>query len=151
MARLDDFSVRVLARLGLGLCLLSGLACVWELLALQMPDSPFHLGVLSGPIAQLRGFSFGLGLGALGLAGLWPGLYAAGEGRWVLWTLLAAATIQVLALGYAAGQGMVGVQLLDPRLDARLVVYARLGSHGLLLLGLSALLVRALRGQNSGR
>jgi hypothetical protein len=67
----------------------------------------------------------------------------------VLWTLLGAASILVLALGYAASQGMVGVQLLDPRLDARLVVYARLSGHGLLLLGLGALLVRALRGSLS--
>jgi hypothetical protein len=139
----------MLTRLGLFLCLLSGLSCVWELLALQMPDSPFHIGVLSGPIVQLRSFSFGLGLGALALAAVWPSLYAEDEGRWLLWTLLGAALLQVLALGYAASQGMVGVQLLDPRLDARLVVYTRLLSHGLLLLGLGALLWRSLRG--SGR
>ena len=150
MADLDDRSVRTLARLALCLCSVSALACVWELFALQMPDSPFHLGVLSGPIAQLRNFSFGLGLGALGLAWLWRGLYAAHEGRWQLWTLLSAALLQVMALGYAAAQGMVGVQLLDPRLDARLVVYVRLAAHALLLVGLFALLVRVFRAKARG-
>ena len=65
MADLNDGSVRTLARLALSLCCISALACVWELFALQVPDSPFHFGVLSGPIVQLRNFSFALGLGAL--------------------------------------------------------------------------------------
>jgi hypothetical protein len=145
MADLDDGSVRTLARLALSLCCLSALACVWELFALQVPDSPFHLGVLGGPIAQLRNFSFALGLGALGLSALWRSLYPQGQGRWQLWILVSAALLQVGALIYAAANGMVGVQLLDPRLDARLVVYVRIAGHILMLAGLGALLVRVWR------
>ncbi|HEX6242074.1 MAG TPA: hypothetical protein VFZ61_14290 [Polyangiales bacterium] len=145
MADLDDGSVRTLARLALSLCCLSALACVWELSALQVPDSPFHFGVLSGPIVQLRNFSFALGLGALGLSAVWRRLYAQGEGRWQLWTLVGAALVQVAALTYAAANGMVGVQLLDPRVDARVVVYVRLVGHAALLVGLGALLVRVWR------
>lgn len=138
-------AVRTLVLLGLWLCLLSALACIWEVLALQMPDSPFHVGVLAGPIVQLRSFSFGLGVGALVLAQLWPQLYAPGRGLLVLGLLLVGSLLHVGALGYAAGQGMVGVQLLDPRLDARLVVYLRGFAHALCLLALIAVSVRAVR------
>jgi hypothetical protein len=142
---LPTLAVRTLILLGLWLCILSALGCVWELLALQMPDSPFHLGVLAGPIGQLRSFSFGLGLGSLVLAWLWPQLYGSGHGFLVLGLWLLASLLQAGALSYAAGQGMVGVQLLDPRLDARLVVYTRIFAHGLSLLALLALAVRAVR------
>jgi hypothetical protein len=145
MHLLSDRATRSLVLVGLWLCLVGGVACVWELLALQMPDSPFHVGVLSGPIAQLRNFSFGLGLGLLVLSMLWRSLYSEGEARWLLFTLIGAALLQAGALGYAAGQGMVGVQLLDPRLDARLVVYVRLLAYAALLVGLVTLLVRAAR------
>lgn len=142
---LPSLAVRTLVLLGLWLWLLSGLACVWEVLALQMPDSPFHMGVLAGPIVQLRSFSFGLGTGALLVAGLWPRLYGPGHGLPVLGLLVTGSLLHVGALAYAAGQGMVGVQLLDPRLDARLVVYLRSFAHGLCLMGLITLSVRAVR------
>lgn len=148
MNLLSDRAPRLLLLAGLWLCLVSGVACVWELLALQMPDSPFHVGVLSGPIAQLRNFSFGLGLGLLVMSTLWRSLYAADQALWLAYTLSGAAWLQVGALGYAAGQGMVGVQLLDPRLDARLVVYVRLFAFAALLIGLVTLLVRALRSRS---
>lgn len=145
MADLDDTSVRVLVRLGVLLCLISALACVWELLALQMPLSPFHVGVLSGPIAQLRAFSFGLGLGALALSLWWKALFGDNAGRLWLSVLVSATLLQVIALMYAAVRGIIGVQLLDPRADARFVAYARVLSHALLSAGLLTLLVRALR------
>lgn len=145
MADLKDPSVRILVCLALGFCCLSAASALWEFLALQMPDSPFHLGVLSGPIAQLRNFSAALGLGALALAPLWPALYAPGQGRIVLALLLLGSSVLVAALAYAAGLGMVGVQLLDPRLDARLLAHGRAFGHGVLTLALALLLVRALR------
>jgi len=138
-------AVRTLVSLGLLLWLLSGLSCVWEVLALQMPDSPFHVGVLAGPIVQLRAFSFGLGTASLLLAWLWPQLYGPGRGLPVLGLLLVGSLLHVGALAYAAGQGMVGVQLLDPRLDSRLVVYVRGFAHALCLLALVAIGVRATR------
>lgn len=145
MADLEAPAARSLVRLALALLCLSAGAASWEFLALQIPDSPFHVGVLSGPIAQARNFSAGLGVGALALASVWPSLYGPGQGRLVLALALAGAGALVAALFYAAAQGMVGAQLLDPRLDARLVAYARAVGHGLLTLGLLLLLARALR------
>ncbi len=143
--RLSSFESRLLVRVGLALWWVAALACVWEVLALQAPDSPLHLGVLSGPIAQLRTFSFALGLGAIVAGSLWPALYAAGEGRAVALLLALGALVHVTALAYAAGRGLIAVQALDPRADARLALYGRTLGHALTLVGLSALCVRALR------
>jgi hypothetical protein len=145
MAQPDAPLARVLLRLALALCCLSAAAACWEFLALQMPDSPFHLGVLGGPIAQLRNFSAALGIAALALTPVWPHLYPEGAGRLVLGLMLVATSILLGALLYAASQGLVGVQLLDPRPDARLVAYARAAGHGLLLCALALVFLRALR------
>lgn len=126
---------RLLTRLGLVLWLAAALATVWELLALQPPDSPLHLGVLAGPIAQLRNFTFAYGVAALIIARLQPA-------RWVAWLLALGAILQVLALSYAAARGLIAVQLLDPRLDARLTLYVRAFAHALSLIALSALCLR---------
>jgi hypothetical protein len=142
---LPSAEVRALLRLGLSLCVCALLASVWEVLTLQAPDSPFHVGVLSGPVSQLRGFSFGLGLGALALAWTWSLLYPAGEGALAARAYMLGALIHVAALGYAATQGMVGVQVLDARLDARLVVYARGLAHVLVLGALGSQCWRAFR------
>ncbi|HEX5660871.1 MAG TPA: hypothetical protein VFX59_26945 [Polyangiales bacterium] len=126
---------RLLIRLGLGLWLLAALATVWELLALQPPGSPLHLGVLAGPIAQLRNFAFAHGVAALIIARLQPA-------RWVAWLLALGAVLHVLALGYAAAKGLLAVQLLDPRPDARFTLYARGVAHTLTTIALIALCVR---------
>lgn len=144
-----SFPVRTLLLLGLGLSLYSALCCVWEVLALQMPDSPLHVGVLAGPIAQLRNFSFGFGVGSLVLASVWSLLFGANESRWLMALWLAGALLHVAALSYAAARGMVGVQLLDPRLDARLLVYTRGLAHALTLAFLIAASVRALKNARS--
>src|SRR5688572_6507142 len=96
---------RVLVRVALALWLLAAVATVWEVLAMQWPDSPFHLGVLAGPIGQLRGFSFALGGGLALAAWLWPSLYGAGKGRYALGLLLGGALIHSLALLYGAAHG----------------------------------------------
>ena len=145
MADLEAPAVRSLVRLALTLLCLSAGAASWEFSALQIPDSPFHMGVLSGPIAQARNFSGALGVGALALAPIWPRLYGPGEGRLALALALAGTGVLIPAVFYAAAQGMVGAQLLDPRLDARLVAYARASGHVLLTLALVLLLVRALK------
>jgi hypothetical protein len=126
---------RLLTRLGLWLWLAAAVATVWELLALQPPDSPLHLGVLAGPIAQLRNFAFAHGVAALVIARLQPA-------RWLAGLLAAGAILHLLALSYAAARGLLAVQLLDPRLDARLTLYARAFAHSLTLIALIALCVR---------
>lgn len=141
----SSLEARLLLRAGLALYLLALLACAWEVLALQPPDSPLHLGVLAGPIAQLGSLSFALGTGSLLIGLLWPSLYAAGEGRVVAASLLLGATLHVGALFYAASRGLLAVQLLDQRLDARLALYCRAFALTLTGAGLLALSIRALR------
>lgn len=134
---------RLLVRLGLVLWLGAGVATVWEVLALQWPDSPFHAGVLAGPIAQLRGFAFGLGGVSLVAAWLWPVLYGAGRGRYALGLLASGIVLHLGALGYAASQGLMAVQVIDPRPDARWVVYTRGFAHALVMLAALDATVRA--------
>lgn len=136
---------RLLLRLGLLLWLGAALATAWELLALQPPDSPLHLGVLAGPIGQLRNFAFAHGAAAVLLAAIWMHLYDARSGRWVAWSVALGALLHTLALGYAAAYGLLAVQLLDARLDARLVLYTRAFAHALTSVGLIAVCVRSLR------
>lgn len=145
MSDLESPSSRLLVRVGLSLWLCAGLACVWEVLALQPPDSPLHLGVLAGPIAQLVSVSFALGTVHVLVGRWWPSLYATGEGKVVASLLAVGAAIQVLALFYAASRGLMAVQLLDPRADARLALYARGLGHALTLSGGVAVLLRVAR------
>lgn len=142
---------RLLLALGLAFWLLSALSSLWEGLSLQVPDSPFHVGVLAGPIAQFRQACFGFGTGAVFLWSVWARLFPRGTGKITLGLLVSGALLQVLALAYAAAQGMLAVQLLDPRGDARAVVYVRLFAHALTLGALSMLAARAVASQGRGR
>ena len=132
-------------RVGLSLWLTTGLCGVWEVLALQPPDSPLHLGVLAGPIAQLGSLTFALGTVHIALALCWRTLYAADEGKAVVVLLVLGTLLQVLALFYAASRGLMAVQILDPRGDARLALYGRGMGHALTLGAGVAVLVRLLR------
>ena len=145
MSDRESPACRLLVRVGLSLWLIAGMACVWEILALQPPDSPLHLGVLAGPIAQLATLSFALGTVPLLLAHWWPSLYAGREGKLVAGLLIVGALVQVLALFYAASRGLMAVQLLDPRADARMALYTRGLGHLLTLCAGAAVLLRSLR------
>ncbi|MET0344149.1 MAG: hypothetical protein ABW252_24250 [Polyangiales bacterium] len=136
---------RILRLTGLGLWLLAAAAAPWELLALQPPASPLHLGVLAGPIAQLSGFAFALGTAALVASLAWPSLHPEGGGLPAALLLVTGALVHVAALAYAASTGILAVQLLDPRPDARLTLYVRALGHLLTMLGLVAIVRRALR------
>jgi hypothetical protein len=139
------FEARLLVGVGLVLWAVAALAAVWEVLALQPPDSPLHLGVLAGPIAQLCTFAFALGTSGLMVALLWPTLYPAGGGRVLAWLLVVGALLHVVLLFIAASRGLLAVQLLDPRGDARLLLYGRGLALTLSLSAVVALLVRSLR------
>jgi hypothetical protein len=142
---------RLLALAGLGFWLLSGAAEVWEVLASQSPDSPWHLGVLAGPVAQLRNHSFGFGTLLTALAWLWPAWFSPGEGRLALAACLTGAGLETGALLWAAARGMLAVQAFDPRPDARLMLILRALGHVLWLLGGAAILLRGLRGARGAR
>lgn len=135
---------RLLAVVGLGLWVLSGLCQVWEVLAVQSPDSPFHFGVLAGPVVQLRSHCFALGAVCVGLSCLWPVLGL--ESGWLLLgAFLTGALFETAALTWAAANGMLAVQVFDPRPDARLMLYLRAFGHGLSLLAGIAFFVSAAR------
>jgi hypothetical protein len=139
----ERWGCRLLVRLAIALWLTAALAAVWEGLAQQAPDSPFRLGLLAGPISQLRAHAFGLGTGLCAGAWIWPWLYPPGRGRVALIALTAGSVLSTLALAYAAREGMVGIQLIDPRVDARRVVWVRGAGHALLILALCDAMLRA--------
>ncbi len=130
---------RSLIRLGLMLWLVAALASVWELLALQPPDSPLHLGVLAGPIAQLRNFAFAHGCLLALLAACWSAL---GQ-RWIAGLLALGALLHISALTYAAARGLLAVQVFDARADARWTLYTRGFAHALTTTALVAALIRS--------
>lgn len=136
---------RLLFAFGLALWLLSSLACVWEILALQPPDSPLHLGVLTSPIVQLRNYAFALGTASLVLAVSFRRLYEPGEGRLALVLLGTGATLHVATLLYAAATGLLAVQAFDPRADARYALYLRALGHALTTAAALLLLLRVAR------
>lgn len=136
---------RLLLRLGLGFWWAAAVAAGWELLSLQPPDSPLHWGVLVGPITQLREVAFVHGTIAILLALVWPRLYAEGEARWLAWWLAIPSFLHVAVLCYAAGHGLLAVQLMDPRVDARMALYARGLAGAQVMFGLATVFGRSLR------
>lgn len=142
----SSYEWRLLVLVGLSLWLVAAGAAVWEALALQSPDSPLHVGVLAGPVAQLASFAFALGTGELVVAALWPSLYTApGHGRVVAILLALGGLLHTASLSYAAARGILAIQVLDPRDDVRMTLYLRLLAHGLTVSGVGALLVRVAR------
>jgi uncharacterized membrane protein (DUF441 family) len=121
-------------RLGVVSLMVAALASAWELLALQAPGSPLHIGVLPGPVTALRELALVVGLLLLAAGLLMPWATGQrGEPR-VLTRMLHAGT--VLALGaqaYGAAQGMNGVQLGDLRADALPVFVFKQGGLAVLV------------------
>jgi len=120
-------------RLG-ALTLVAGLvAGVFELMATQAPYTPLHFGVLAAPFAQLRASGLWLSLFAFVAAGLRPRL---GEREpWILFGLYALGTLMSLsAMAWAAAQGMMAIQVFDPRPGAGWIAITRLAGQGLILL-----------------
>ena len=140
-----SLDARVLVRSGLVLWLVAGFATVWEVLAMQGPDSPLRVGIVVGPIAQLRSFAFALGAVCFAAAWLWPSLYAPGKGRIALGALVVGSSLHVATLLYAASPRMVAVQAFDPRPDAPLLFIARAVSHALFLVALGAVTTQAFK------
>jgi hypothetical protein len=125
-------SARALIRLAMALLLITALAALWELFASQVPNSPFSLGMLPGPIASFRNAAFSFALVLVSVAWLIPWAYQNGEPR----LLVALAYLGVLVtLGgsfYGALHGMSGVQIIDPRPDA--IALFAVKTSGLLIL-----------------
>jgi hypothetical protein len=103
-------------------------------MAAQSPTSPYHVGVLAGPVGQLRTGATVLALCTLAGAWLMPWI-AAGQGR-DPWLLVGAYHLGVaLMIGsfvYGATTGMHGVQIDDPRPDSQLLFAVRALGYALL-------------------
>jgi len=123
---------RALVRLAVLLLLAAAAAGVWEILASQAPSSDYHVGVLPGPVAQLRTTSTLFALVLLAGAWLMPWI---GRGR-DPWVLIAAvhvgAIITIGAMTYGATTGMYGMQIDDVRPQSEMLFWVR--STGQLLL-----------------
>jgi hypothetical protein len=142
--RLPSSAVAVI-RLGIVTLIAAAAASVWELLALQAPGSPVHIGMLPGPIATLRELCLVLGLLQLGAGLLLPWVSLPREPRVAIALLHVGTLLAVAAQVYGAALGMNGVQLLDLRHDALPLFVARQGGLALCVLALLALARGSLR------
>jgi ABC-type Na+ efflux pump permease subunit len=125
---------RATVKLALALLGVAVIGVVVHTLAAQGPSSPWWLGILPGPVAQLRDAS--ALLGALLLAA--APYVSAREGEREPWALVVAlyvgAAVVLVTLAAGAMTGMYGEQIEDPRVASRWLFRARsLGE--LILLG----------------
>lgn len=121
-------------RLGFVLVLASFAAGAFELSVLQTPYSPLHLPLPASPAADLRAATLTLALFCFPLAWLVPRLSPERE-PWPLFGLyLAGCVVKLLALAFAAGTGMLAIQLVDPRPGATTLVAIRFSGEAFLLL-----------------
>ncbi|MEM9195142.1 MAG: hypothetical protein AAGF12_38575 [Myxococcota bacterium] len=126
-------AVVVLVRFGAVLLLLGALSAIWEILASQAPSSPYHVGVLPGPVEQLRITATFLGFGSLAAAWLLPWI-APRRDPWTLIGVYATGVVVTLAvMTYAANTGMYGIQIADPRPDSRVLFWLRASGQTLIL------------------
>jgi len=138
-------SARALVRLAIALLLVAVAAGVWEQLASQVPDSPFHVGILPGPVGQLRNAATTLALVLFAAAWLMPWAIGSGkEPRWLVALAYAGSVLTIVSLAYGATTGMYGVQIEDPRPDSRVLFAARSIGEGILVICLVDLARRIL-------
>lgn len=107
-----------------------------EALASQSPHSPYHAGILAAPIAQLRRTATTIALVSLGAAWLVPHLAPRREPWLLVGAIVAGSFITIGLLIYAASVGLMGLQIEDPRADARLIVRGRAVGLGFFALAL---------------
>jgi hypothetical protein len=116
-------------RLGLVLLALAALAGLFELFARQAPYTPLALGLLPGPIQQLRDAALVHGLVAL-LAGLLlPAAWDSPAPVRFVRVLAAGHGLLFAALLYAAVSGRMAVQIWDPRPLAVVLTALRIVGH----------------------
>lgn len=127
-------SARALVRLAAILLVVGALAGAWHVLASQSIYSPWRLGVLPEPIAQLERTAFTLGLLALAAAWLVPWVAPKDEPTYLVVALYAGSLLTVAAMIYGASRGMMGLQIDDMRLDAKALFAARITGEGVLFL-----------------
>lgn len=132
----ETLAARATLRLSLAAFAVAAVAAVWHVLAMQVPGSMLYLGMLSGPVGNLREAAFTLGvlhfLAALALPRAYPA-----RTPLVLVALLYAGTLGVLGASfYGACTGLHGEQFYDLRPDARPLFVTKHASYALTCLAL---------------
>lgn len=135
---------RSILRLACWVLLAAALAGIWEILAAQAPGSPLYLGMLPGPITDLRESALVLGV-LLVLGSLISGDQDPGW-RW-FWVLGAGCVLTLLSGLYGAAMGMHGTQLFDLRADAAWLFLAKQLGRALVFAGLARVAQLGLRKQ----
>ncbi len=123
-----------MVQLALALLVVGAVARMLELFASQAPTSQYYLGVLPGPLGELSGTSITIALSLIAAALLVP-TWSPDREPWI-WTAAAAAGagLLVIALTYAASQGVYGVQIEDPRPGSSGILLAKAGGGALLFI-----------------
>lgn len=99
---------------------------------MQVPSAEYRVGVLPGPIGQLREMAVVLGLTSIAAAWLVPFIAPSRE-PWALCIAVHVGAVVTLgAMAYGATTGMYGVQMLDPRPDSQALFYVRWGGQAIL-------------------
>lgn len=123
---------RAFVRLGVVLLLVAAVAGVWEMLAMQIPSSQYRVGVLPGPIGQLREMAVVIALVLFAGAWLMPWL-APDREPWLLCVAVHVGALVTLgAMAYGATTGMYGVQIYDPRLESQVLFIVRWAGQAVL-------------------
>lgn len=131
---------RTLLVLSVGCAVACVLAGCLHLLASQAAYSPLALPLPAAPFAQLELETLKLGALALGLHA-----FGAEGPRWALRLLASASVLKLLLFAFAAGNGMLAVQAVDPRVLAPRLFYVRTLANGGLLIAAASLLIPVLR------
>ena len=133
-----------LIRLSIILLAVTALAGLWELLALQVPNSPFGIGMLPGPIGSFRSSALTMALLLLSVAWLIPWAYQGKEPRVIVKLAYLGVIMWLGGSFYGALNGMYGVQIIDPRPDATALFFIKVGGQLLLVICLGDLARRIL-------
>lgn len=127
-------SARALVRLAAILLVVGALAGVWHVLASQSIYSPWRLGVLPEPVAQLESTAFTFGLIVLGAAWLVPWVAPNDEPTYLVVAMYVGSLLTIAAIFYGATKGMMVLQIDDLRFDAKALFAVRITGEGVLLL-----------------
>lgn len=135
----------VLLRVGFGAACVGVVASFFVIATLQAAYSPLALALPAGPFEQLETEAFRLAAASFFLAWLWPRLGDGSHERRFGALLATGAFTKLGLLAFAASQGMMAMQAIDPRpLPPRLFL-VRMFANALLLAAFAWAATRALR------
>lgn len=128
---------RTLLRFAFGLLVLAAASSVWAVLANQAPGSPVYLGVLPGPIENVRDSATVLALVFLAVSWWLPTIVIGRAATLLVACACLGATLDLSASVFAAAHGLHAIQFKDHRPDVAPLVMLK--TVGQLLLGVCLL------------